>query len=52
MDAWKDILNDKGRSFFCQLWCVGRVSHTSYQPSDASPISSTNQVIINIKGYL
>ena len=35
MEAWRPIVNavhDKGGVFFCQLWHVGRVSHTGGAP--------------------
>ncbi|KAL2622666.1 hypothetical protein R1flu_002871 [Riccia fluitans] len=44
--AWKPIVkavHDKGGIFFCQLWHVGRLSHTAYQPDGAPPPSSTNR---------
>ncbi|KAL3691234.1 hypothetical protein R1sor_004885 [Riccia sorocarpa] len=46
--AWKPIVkavHDKGGIFFAQLWHVGRMSHTSYQPNGAPPPSSTNKRI-------
>ncbi|KAG0592526.1 hypothetical protein KC19_1G259800 [Ceratodon purpureus] len=55
VEAWKPIVkavHDKGGVFFCQIWHVGRVSHTSYQPNAAAPISSTNQAVKSEKIYL
>ncbi|KAG0615226.1 hypothetical protein M758_5G025000 [Ceratodon purpureus] len=55
VEAWKPIVkavHDKGGIFFCQLWNVGRVSHTSYQPNGAAPVSSTNQRITEGQVYL
>ncbi|GAB4838030.1 12-oxophytodienoate reductase 3 [Ancistrocladus abbreviatus] len=46
--AWKkvvDAVHAKGAIIFCQLWHVGRASHSAYQPGEAAPISSTNQPI-------
>ena len=43
-DGWKKIINavhSKGSEIWCQLWHVGRVSHTSLQPNGNAPISST-----------
>ncbi|XP_073315378.1 putative 12-oxophytodienoate reductase 11 isoform X1 [Primulina huaijiensis] len=43
-DAWKpivDAVHAKGAVFFCQIWHVGRVSNTGFQPNGQSPISST-----------
>lgn len=55
VEAWKPIVkavHDKGGIFICQLWHVGRVSHTSYQPDGAAPISSTNKRISTGQAYL
>lgn len=43
--GWKEIINAvhlKGSEIWCQLWHVGRVSHTSLQPNGSLPVSSTN----------
>ncbi|KAG0589341.1 hypothetical protein M758_1G013600 [Ceratodon purpureus] len=48
VEAWKPIVkavHDKGGIFICQIWHTGRVSHTSYQPGGAPPVSSTNRAI-------
>jgi len=48
VEAWKPIVkavHDKGGIFICQIWHVGRVSHTSYQPGGAPPPSSTNRAV-------
>lgn len=48
VEAWKPIVkavHDKGGIFLCQIWHVGRVSHTSYHPNGAAPPSSTNKAI-------
>ncbi|KZV37324.1 12-oxophytodienoate reductase 2-like [Dorcoceras hygrometricum] len=45
-DAWKPIVeavHAKGAVFFCQIWHVGRVSNTGFQPNGQSPISSTSK---------
>jgi len=55
VEAWKPIVkavHDKGAFFFCQIWHVGRVSHTSYQPNGAAPPSSTNRRISTGQVYL
>ncbi|KAG0582322.1 hypothetical protein KC19_3G051800 [Ceratodon purpureus] len=47
VEAWKPIVkavHDKGGIFFCQIWHVGRVSHTSYH-NGAPPVSSTSRRI-------
>ncbi|XP_038683784.1 putative 12-oxophytodienoate reductase 11 [Tripterygium wilfordii] len=46
VEAWKPIVNAvhaKGGIFFCQIWHVGRVSNTGFQPNGQAPISSTNK---------
>ncbi|GLT32871.1 hypothetical protein SLA2020_075030 [Shorea laevis] len=46
--AWKpivDAVHAKGGIFFCQIWHVGRVSNTSFQPNGQAPISSTDKAL-------
>ncbi|GLJ44137.1 hypothetical protein SUGI_0920430 [Cryptomeria japonica] len=46
--AWKDVVDAvhaKGGIIFCQLWHVGRASHTVYQPNGEAPVSSTGKAI-------
>ncbi|KAK2425702.1 12-oxophytodienoate reductase 1 [Trifolium repens] len=46
VEAWKpivDAVHAKGATFFCQIWHVGRVSDTVYQPNGQAPISSTDK---------
>ncbi|CAL0324638.1 unnamed protein product [Lupinus luteus] len=46
VEAWRNIVDAvhaKGSIFFCQLWHVGRASHSAYQPGGAAPISSTSK---------
>lgn len=48
VEGWKkvvDAVHAQGAVIFCQLWHVGRASHTVYQPGGAAPISSTNKPI-------
>jgi len=43
--AWKkitDAVHDAGGKIFCQLWHVGRISHTSLLPDGAQPVSSSD----------
>ncbi|XWS26606.1 hypothetical protein CRYUN_Cryun26dG0045200 [Craigia yunnanensis] len=50
VEAWKkivDAVHAKGSIIFCQLWHVGRASHSVYQPGGAVPISSTSKSISN-----
>ena len=40
--GWKlvtDAVHEQGGRIFCQLWHVGRVSHTSLQPKEGAPIA-------------
>ncbi|KAG7675009.1 hypothetical protein KSW81_002518 [Nannochloris sp. 'desiccata'] len=44
IEAWKPVIqgvHDKGATFFCQLWHVGRASHPHYQPNEDLPICSS-----------
>lgn len=46
VEAWKPIVeavHAKGAIFICQLWHVGRVSNSAYQPNGAPPVSSTDK---------
>ncbi|XP_024521050.1 12-oxophytodienoate reductase 1 isoform X2 [Selaginella moellendorffii] len=46
VEAWKPIVkavHDKGAVFFLQIWHVGRLSHTSYQPKGQAPISCSSK---------
>lgn len=48
VEAWKpivDAVHAKGGVFFCQLWHVGRVSSSGFQPNGQAPISSTDKGI-------
>ncbi|CAI9260011.1 unnamed protein product [Lactuca saligna] len=48
VEAWKpivDAVHEKGGIFFCQIWHVGRVSNTGFQPNGQAPISSTEKEI-------
>ena len=41
VQGWKQVtkaVHDQGSIIFCQLWHVGRVSHTSLQPNQAAPV--------------
>jgi len=44
IDGWRkvvDAVHAKGGVIFLQLWHVGRVSHSSFQPGGASPVSAS-----------
>ncbi|KAL6555593.1 12-oxophytodienoate reductase 1 [Orobanche hederae] len=46
VEAWKpivDVVHAKGAVFFCQIWHVGRVSNSGFQPNGQTPISSTDK---------
>ncbi|KAK6914540.1 NADH:flavin oxidoreductase/NADH oxidase, N-terminal [Dillenia turbinata] len=48
VEAWKpivDAVHAKGGIFFCQIWHVGRVSNSGFQPNGRPPISSTNKAL-------
>src|SRR5579871_6149799 len=46
-----DAVHAKGGIIFLQLWHVGRVSHSSYQPNGALPVAPS-AVAINAPGIL
>jgi N-ethylmaleimide reductase len=44
VEGWKQItkaVHDKGGRIFLQLWHVGRISHSLYQPGKALPVSAS-----------
>ncbi|XP_043721689.1 putative 12-oxophytodienoate reductase 11 isoform X6 [Telopea speciosissima] len=46
VEAWKpivDAVHAKGGVFFCQIWHVGRVSSSDFQPNGQAPVSSTEK---------
>ncbi|KAA0037082.1 hypothetical protein IC582_004263 [Cucumis melo] len=46
VEAWKpivDAVHRKGGTFFCQIWHVGRVSNSGFQPNGQAPISSSDK---------
>lgn len=48
IEAWKKVVSavhKRGGIIFCQLWHVGRASHTFYQPNSSAPVSSTNNPV-------
>lgn len=52
--GWKkvtDQVHEAGGVMFAQLWHVGRVSHTSIQPDQAAPVSSSNLIAKNTMAY-
>ncbi|KAI4318251.1 hypothetical protein L6164_026040 [Bauhinia variegata] len=52
VEAWKpivDAVHAEGGIFFCQIWHVGRVSNTSFQPNGQAPISSSDKPLQSVK---
>ncbi|KAJ6693132.1 hypothetical protein OIU85_003945 [Salix viminalis] len=48
VEAWipiVDAVHAKGGIFFCQIWHVGRVSNSGFQPHGQAPVSSTDKPI-------
>uniref|UniRef100_A0A7N0VEG0 NADH:flavin oxidoreductase/NADH oxidase N-terminal domain-containing protein n=1 Tax=Kalanchoe fedtschenkoi TaxID=63787 RepID=A0A7N0VEG0_KALFE len=48
VEAWKpivDAVHAKGGIIFCQLWHVGRASHSVFQPVGLKPVSSTDKAL-------
>ncbi|CAL1363834.1 unnamed protein product [Linum trigynum] len=46
VEAWKpivDAVHAKGGIFFLQIWHVGRVSNSGFQPNGQAPVSSTDK---------
>jgi N-ethylmaleimide reductase len=46
-DGWRkitDAVHASGGRIFCQLWHVGRISHSSLLPDGAAPVSSSDRV--------
>ncbi|OMO74054.1 hypothetical protein COLO4_26738 [Corchorus olitorius] len=51
VEAWKpivDAVHAKGGIIFCQIWHVGRLSNTDFQPNGQAPISSTDKALTPI----
>ncbi|XP_076930656.1 putative 12-oxophytodienoate reductase 11 [Bidens hawaiensis] len=52
VEAWKpivDAVHAKGGIFFCQIWHVGRVSNSGFQPNGQAPISCTDKGLTNLE---
>ncbi|ESJ12541.1 N-ethylmaleimide reductase [Cupriavidus sp. HPC(L)] len=47
-----DAVHAAGGIMFAQLWHVGRVSHTSLQPGNAAPVSSSALVAEGVKVFV
>ncbi|KAG2566445.1 putative 12-oxophytodienoate reductase 11 [Panicum virgatum] len=51
VEAWKPIVDgvhEKGGIFFCQIWHVGRVSNSTFQPNGQAPVSSTDKPVNSV----
>lgn len=52
VEGWKkvvDAVHAKGAFIFLQLWHVGRVSHSSFQPGGALPVAPSAVAIADLK---
>ncbi|MGS2761885.1 alkene reductase [Sinomicrobium sp. M5D2P9] len=47
-----DAVHDAGGLIFAQLWHVGRISHTSLQPDNGTPVSSSSLVAEGVKVFI
>lgn len=53
-EGWKKVtsaVHAEGGIIFAQLWHVGRLSHTTLQPSGGAPVSSSDKVAANSMAY-
>ncbi|MFH3821880.1 oxidoreductase, partial [Acinetobacter nosocomialis] len=53
--GWRQVteaVHAAGGRIFAQLWHVGRVSHTSLQPGNAAPVSSSALVAEGVKVFV
>ncbi|RNL84697.1 alkene reductase [Sinomicrobium pectinilyticum] len=47
-----DAVHEAGGLIFAQLWHVGRISHTSLQPDNGAPVSSSSLVAEGVKVFI
>lgn len=47
-----DAVHAEGGVIFCQLWHVGRVSHTALQPDNAAPVAPSAVAATNVKVFI
>lgn len=55
IDGWKIVtkaVHDANGVIFCQLWHVGRVSHTSLQPNEGLPVGPSDIQADNVKVFI
>lgn len=53
--GWKkvtDAVHQQGGIIFCQLWHVGRVSHTSLQPNQQPPVAPSAIAATNVRVFI
>jgi len=53
--GWKQVtkaVHDAASIIFCQLWHVGRVSHTSLQPDQQAPIGPSDLIADTVKVFI
>lgn len=53
--GWKrvtDAVHQEGGIIFCQLWHVGRVSHTELQPNHQPPVSPSAIAATNVRVFI
>ena len=55
VEGWKTVtqaVHAAGGTIFCQLWHVGRVSHTQLQPQNAAPIAPSAIAATNVRVFI
>lgn len=55
VEGWKkvtDAVHQQGGVIFCQLWHVGRVSHTSLQPNQQPPVAPSAIAATNVRVFI
>lgn len=53
--GWKKVteaVHQEGGTIFCQLWHVGRVSHTELQPEKQPPVAPSSVPATNVKVFI
>ncbi|ACT12522.1 MULTISPECIES: alkene reductase [Pectobacterium] len=55
VEGWRKVTNavhEEGGIIFCQLWHVGRVSHTSLQPGNQAPVAPSAIPATNVRVFI
>ena len=47
-----DAVHQQGGAIYAQLWHVGRISHTSFQPNEVAPVAPSALAAIGKKTYI